>query len=183
MKGQDGVTRKREDAEKRRKGDGEMGRPGDVLETKGVVLREVTKTEERGQVTLPNLRASLSCLEETRLKGILTLKSVLTNAESLQREQLWVRKGGLPPLAPGIKAIVTYPSGLANALLSIATILLFSLSAVAQQIGNPTEQHGVTPPRGTYAIRNAHSVTVSGPDIDNGTIVIRDGKLRPLAPT
>src|SRR5690349_2948417 len=50
-------------------------------------------------------------------------------------------------------------------------------STFAQQIGNPTTQDGVLPPRGTYAIRNAHIVTVSGPDIENGTVVIRDGKI------
>ena len=33
------------------------------------------------------------------------------------------------------------------------------------------------PPRGTIAIRNAKIVTVSGPDIESGTIVIRDGKI------
>lgn len=47
----------------------------------------------------------------------------------------------------------------------------------AQQIGNPTTQQGVTPPRGIYAIRNARIVTVSGPEIENGTILIRDGKI------
>src|ERR1043165_8938865 len=46
-----------------------------------------------------------------------------------------------------------------------------------QQMNYPTAQDGVLPPRGVYAIRNAHIVTVSGPDIDNGTIVIRDGKI------
>src|SRR5687768_17719220 len=50
-------------------------------------------------------------------------------------------------------------------------------SVLAQQIGNPTTQYGVTPPRGTFAIRNARIVTVSGPDIENGTVVIRDGKI------
>ena len=50
-------------------------------------------------------------------------------------------------------------------------------TTVAQQIGNPTTQDGVLPPRGVFAIRNAHIVTVSGPDIDNGTVVIRDGKI------
>jgi imidazolonepropionase-like amidohydrolase len=50
-------------------------------------------------------------------------------------------------------------------------------SVLAQQIGNPTTQQGVTPPRGTYAIRNARIITVSGADIENGTIVIRDGKI------
>jgi imidazolonepropionase-like amidohydrolase len=60
----------------------------------------------------------------------------------------------------------------------LLALLLFSSSpGSAQQIGNPTAQQGVTPPRGVYAIRNAHIVTVSGPDIDNGTLVIRDGKI------
>jgi imidazolonepropionase-like amidohydrolase len=38
-------------------------------------------------------------------------------------------------------------------------------------------QDGVLPPRGTVAIRNARIVTVSGADIENGTVVIRDGKI------
>lgn len=50
-------------------------------------------------------------------------------------------------------------------------------SALAQQIGEPTTQHGVNYPRGTYAIRNARIVTVSGADIDNGTVLIQDGKI------
>lgn len=55
--------------------------------------------------------------------------------------------------------------------------VICATSVVAQQIGNPTTQQGVTPPRGTFAIRNARIVTVSGPDIENGTLVIRDGKI------
>jgi imidazolonepropionase-like amidohydrolase len=47
----------------------------------------------------------------------------------------------------------------------------------AQQIGYPTTQQGVTPSRGVFAIRNARIVTVSGADIENGTVVIRDGKI------
>jgi len=43
-------------------------------------------------------------------------------------------------------------------------------SAKAQQI-NPS------PARATYAIRNARIVTVSGAEIENGTVVIRDGKI------
>jgi imidazolonepropionase-like amidohydrolase len=63
-------------------------------------------------------------------------------------------------------------------LLMLVPLLLFwSSPGLAQQIGNPTTQHGVTPPRGLYAIRNAHIVTVSGADIENGTLVIRDGKI------
>lgn len=65
-----------------------------------------------------------------------------------------------------------------KALLVCASLLLTaSATTSAQQIGNPTTQQGVTPPRGTYAIRNARIVTVSGADIENGTVVIRDGKI------
>jgi len=56
-------------------------------------------------------------------------------------------------------------------------LILLTTAVVAQQIGNPTTQQGVLPPRGTFAIRNARIVTVSGPDIENGTLVIRDGKI------
>src|ERR1041384_817185 len=62
----------------------------------------------------------------------------------------------------------------------IRTLIAFIIcasSVAAQQIGNPTTQDGVIPPRGTLAIRNAKIVTVSGPDIERGTIVIRDGKI------
>lgn len=60
---------------------------------------------------------------------------------------------------------------------SVFVILLLVTLASAQQIGIPASQEGVTPSRGTYAIRNAHIVTVSGDDIENGTVVIRDGKI------
>ena len=56
-------------------------------------------------------------------------------------------------------------------------------SVLAQQIGNPTTQQGVMPPRGVFAIRNARIVTVSGPDIENGTVVIRDGKIEAVGAT
>lgn len=59
----------------------------------------------------------------------------------------------------------------------LLTICLLCVPVFAQQIGNPTTQQGVTPPRGVFAIRNARIVTVSGADIENGTIVIRDGKI------
>jgi len=59
----------------------------------------------------------------------------------------------------------------------LLTLLICAGSVFAQQIGNPTTQQGVLPPRGTFAIRNARIVTVSGPDIENGTVVIRDGKI------
>ena len=66
--------------------------------------------------------------------------------------------------------------------LSVLTLLtsiclICGQTVVAQQIGSPTTQDGVMPPRGVFAIRNARIVTVSGPDVENGTIVIRDGKI------
>src|ERR1043166_78715 len=60
---------------------------------------------------------------------------------------------------------------------TIILVMLLAGSAMAQQIGNPTAQQGVMPARGTFAIRNARIVTVSGSDIENGTVVIRDGKI------
>jgi imidazolonepropionase-like amidohydrolase len=60
---------------------------------------------------------------------------------------------------------------------AIFVICVICGSVSAQQIGNPTTQQGVIPPRGTFAIRNARIVTVSGADIENGTVVIRDGKI------
>jgi imidazolonepropionase-like amidohydrolase len=62
-------------------------------------------------------------------------------------------------------------------LLVVVMFLVLTTTAMAQQIGSLTMQQGVTFPRGTYAIRNAHIVTVSGADIEDGTVVIRDGKI------
>jgi imidazolonepropionase-like amidohydrolase len=59
----------------------------------------------------------------------------------------------------------------------LVAVFVLAGSVMAQQIGNPSTQQGVIPPRGTFAIRNARIVTVSGPDIENGTVVIRDGKI------
>ncbi|HVQ37200.1 MAG TPA: amidohydrolase family protein [Pyrinomonadaceae bacterium] len=77
------------------------------------------------------------------------------------------RKGRAFPLCAAAKPLF----------LLLALSLGCFTSAAAQQIGNPTTQQGVTPPRGTFVIRNARIVTVSGPDIENGSIVIRDGKI------
>lgn len=69
-----------------------------------------------------------------------------------------------------------------GALLMVAA-LFFNLTSFAQQPGNPTSQSGVMPPRGTFVIRNARIVTVSGADIENGTVVIRDGKIAAVGST
>ena len=63
----------------------------------------------------------------------------------------------------------------------VLMVVVTAATAAAQQPGNPTNQQGVTPPRGTYVIRNARIVTVSGADIENGSIVIRDGKIEASA--
>ena len=55
--------------------------------------------------------------------------------------------------------------------------LICTNSALGQQIGNSAAQDGVLPPQGTYVIRNARIVTVSGADIENGAVLIRDGKI------
>lgn len=68
----------------------------------------------------------------------------------------------------------------------LALILLVSLAGsigFAQQPGNPTSQSGVMPPRGTFVIRNVRIVTVSGADIENGTVVIREGKIAAVGST
>ncbi len=67
--------------------------------------------------------------------------------------------------------------GVKGSLLAALTLAILVSPIAAQQPGNPTTQAGVTFPRGVYAIRNARIVTVSGADIDNGTVVIRDGKI------
>jgi imidazolonepropionase-like amidohydrolase len=68
-------------------------------------------------------------------------------------------------------------SQLLRSLVCLCGLLPFAIAVGAQQIGNPPNEHGVTFPRGVFAIRNAHIVTVSGADIDNGTVLIRDGKI------
>ena len=71
----------------------------------------------------------------------------------------------------------------ARVLMVMAVIVVFAATMSAQQIGSPTSQQGVTPPRGTFVIRNARIVTVSGADIENGSIVIRDGKIEAVGAT
>jgi imidazolonepropionase-like amidohydrolase len=66
---------------------------------------------------------------------------------------------------------------LVKLLIAVSICVICGGTVFSQQIGNPATQDGVLPARGVFAIRNAHIVTVSGPDIDNGTVVIRDGKI------
>jgi Imidazolonepropionase and related amidohydrolases len=65
------------------------------------------------------------------------------------------------------------------AFICAVTMIVSSLlpyTVLAQQVGNVTVQN-VTGTQGIYAIRNARIVTVSGPVIESGTIVIRNGKI------
>ena len=75
------------------------------------------------------------------------------------------------------------PVKLAKLALVISIFVICGQTVLGQQIGNPTAQQGVVPPRGVFVIRNAHIVTVSGPDIENGTVVIRDGKIEAVGAT
>jgi imidazolonepropionase-like amidohydrolase len=54
--------------------------------------------------------------------------------------------------------------------------LLLSIVGVKAQT-SATAQSGVLAPQGTFLIRNARIVTVSGPDIENGSLLIRNGKI------
>ena len=74
-------------------------------------------------------------------------------------------------------------TGTRRYLLCVICLLVCVPNAFAQQIGNPTAQQGVLPQRGTFVIRNARIVTVSGPDIESGSIVIRDGKIEAVGPS
>ncbi|HSE22671.1 MAG TPA: amidohydrolase family protein [Pyrinomonadaceae bacterium] len=56
----------------------------------------------------------------------------------------------------------------------LGIVLVCAIGVLGQQTAI---QDGVLPPRGTYVIRNARIVTVSGADIENGSVVIRDGKI------
>jgi imidazolonepropionase-like amidohydrolase len=61
---------------------------------------------------------------------------------------------------------------------ALAVSMLFLPVAVsAQQASSTMGPQFMSGTPGTFAIRNARIVTVSGADIENGTIVIRDGKI------
>ena len=62
-------------------------------------------------------------------------------------------------------------------ILTLAVSLFIVGDVRAQQPGSVTVQEGVRPPQGVYVIRNARIVTVSGPAIENGTIVVSNGKI------
>jgi imidazolonepropionase-like amidohydrolase len=62
-----------------------------------------------------------------------------------------------------------------SAAMMLCCLLLTVLSVKAQT--SATAQQGVLAPQGAFVIRNARIVTVSGPEIENGTLLIRNGKI------
>jgi imidazolonepropionase-like amidohydrolase len=72
---------------------------------------------------------------------------------------------------------------LATVCLVMLVVSLFASSAHAQQPSSVTVQQTMGGPPGVYVIRNAHIVTVSGPEIESGTIVLRDGKIESVGAT
>src|SRR5436305_14201446 len=78
-----------------------------------------------------------------------------------------------------ISAQVPSPFHLFNFLpLSLCLVVaLFAVCVQAQQPSSVTVQQASTGASGVYVIRNARIVTVSGPEIESGTIVVRDGKI------
>jgi imidazolonepropionase-like amidohydrolase len=61
------------------------------------------------------------------------------------------------------------------AAMMLCSLLLMSVGVKAQT--SATAQQGVLAPQGAFVIRNARIVTVSGADIENGTLLIRNGKI------
>lgn len=64
--------------------------------------------------------------------------------------------------------------------LTAVTVLSLTASSAEAQLGSHNPMPG---PRGTYAIRNAKIVTVTGPVIERGTVLIADGKIAAVGTT
>jgi imidazolonepropionase-like amidohydrolase len=62
-------------------------------------------------------------------------------------------------------------------LAAFAVVLLMSVAVSAQQASSAMGTQFMSGTPGTFAIRNARIVTVSGADIENGTVVISDGRI------
>jgi imidazolonepropionase-like amidohydrolase len=70
-------------------------------------------------------------------------------------------------------------SRIAYLVLALVASMLIAVEARAQAfVGNPPVEQGADAGlQGVYAIRNARIVTVSGPLIENGSVIIRNGKI------
>ncbi|HEX8845024.1 MAG TPA: amidohydrolase family protein [Pyrinomonadaceae bacterium] len=88
-----------------------------------------------------------------------------TGCDSLERRRARATKKG-KTLRAVVSCLVT------------CALLSFAIAAVrAQQPSSVTAQQTMGGPPGVYVIRNARIVTVSGPDIESGTIIISNGKI------
>jgi imidazolonepropionase-like amidohydrolase len=67
-------------------------------------------------------------------------------------------------------------AALATTALALCCLLLPAFAGVKAQT-NGTAQRGAPDAQGAFVIRNARIVTVSGPEIENGSLVIRNGKI------
>jgi imidazolonepropionase-like amidohydrolase len=75
-------------------------------------------------------------------------------------------------------------NNIASALAVVIVLTAISISSsFAQQTLNPPVQFGVNPPQGVYVIRGARIVPVSSPVIENGSVLIRNGKIEAVGAT
>jgi imidazolonepropionase-like amidohydrolase len=77
----------------------------------------------------------------------------------------------------GTKALPPGPIVIIAALLLLTALTLPFVRAGAQQPASVTLQEGVSGAQALFAIRNARVVTVSGPVIEGGTVVVRNGMI------
>src|SRR5260370_28651695 len=64
------------------------------------------------------------------------------------------------------------------------SLLLIAVATVtnAQQVNSLPYEIGVLPSRSTVAIMNAHIFPVTGLEIQNGTVIINNGKIESIGP-
>lgn len=86
------------------------------------------------------------------------------------RRRMLKRHAGVP-----VRSIITVFIIALTALLAACALLVAPVDA--QQTGALATSQGVNQPQALYAIRNARIVTVSGPVIEAGTVLIRNGKI------
>ncbi|MDT4953416.1 MAG: hypothetical protein QOJ02_1554 [Acidobacteriota bacterium] len=97
-----------------------------------------------------------------------------------------MRNSRCEPLMQGsaCESLLRMKLSLATSLcLVMLVVSLFANSVHAQQPSSVTVQQTTAGPPGVYVIRNARIVTVSGPEIESGTIVLRDGKIEAVGAT
>ena len=71
---------------------------------------------------------------------------------------------------------------LTQLIFAAAMLLSFCATTRAQQINSGPFEMGVLPPQRAFAIKNARIVPVAGPEVQNGTLIIRNGKIEAVGP-